>query len=95
LRKSCTTLLSGDVVPLALTPAAELADEPAVCGNMALVIGPKAVTEEIVIGCFVRHRTGLRDSASKWCADRQVRDIARCWPADRRYLPMQGKFFPG
>ena len=39
-------LALADVVPLLLADA----DEPAVCGNMVLVIGPKAVTEEIDIG---------------------------------------------
>jgi hypothetical protein len=62
---------------------------------MALVSGPKPVTEEIDIDCSVHLRCWLRDSASKRRAGPQVWIFQDVVLQTERDLPMQGKFLPG
>jgi len=77
------------VVPLAL------ADEPALWGNMAFVTGPKAVTEEIGIGYFVRRRCWLRVAQASSVPAAKCAIFQDVGLRIDRDLSMQRKFLPG
>jgi len=60
---------------------------------MELVIGPKAVTEEIDIHCSFRRRCWVARERKQTACRSAEPDISGCWPADRLRFAGAGAIF--